>query len=47
MSTIEELKARVEHLERELSECRSNPVRGGRAKIDEISSEVVDSNPYR
>jgi len=52
MSTVEELKRRVEQLERELAESRSQMTggdahaRGGRHKIAEISAEVVDSNPY-
>ena len=48
MATVEALSARVAELERQLAECeqrsQSHPKRG---KIAEMSSEVVDSNPYR
>ena len=46
MSTIEELQKKVKQLEAELTAVRnSNKV--GREKIVQMSSEVVDSNPYR
>ncbi|XP_059049651.1 ubiquitin-like modifier-activating enzyme 5 [Achroia grisella] len=45
MATIEELKKKVEQLEAKLAAVQGNagPVR---QKIDVMSSEVVDSNPY-
>lgn len=45
--TVERLRQRVEELERELSRERSRQVVGGRTRIEKMSSEVVDSNPYR
>jgi hypothetical protein len=57
MSSVEELKLRVEQLERELADCRSRLSVGddgaaalprvSRQKINVLSAEVVDSNPYR
>jgi hypothetical protein len=57
MSSVEELKLRVEQLERELADCRSRLSAGddaaaalpraSRPKINVLSAEVVDSNPYR
>lgn len=46
MSTVEELQKRVKDLEAQLAAAQGNagPVR---QKIDVMSSEVVDSNPYR
>jgi hypothetical protein len=42
--SVEELKERVAELERELEALKgSSP----RQKIDTMSSEVLDSNPYR
>ncbi|XP_072307046.1 ubiquitin-like modifier-activating enzyme 5 [Eucyclogobius newberryi] len=51
MATIEELKLRVRELENELIKCKQKQCVGEdahshRAKIDKMSSEVVDSNPY-
>ena len=45
MSTVEELQRRVEELERALEAAKA-PGEGGRGKINEMSGEVVDSNPY-
>jgi len=45
MSNMEELKARVSELERQL-EAERNKSRVKREKIAQMSSEVVDSNPY-
>lgn len=46
MSTVEELNARIKQLEAELADAKkSGSVT--RKKIDQMSSEVVDSNPYR
>lgn len=46
METVEELKSRIKELELELSSISS--LRGaGRERIGQMSSEVVDSNPYR
>ena len=42
---IARLKARVKELERELGEARRE--RPHREKIEHMSAEVVDSNPYR
>lgn len=49
MTSVEELKAKIEKLEQELAVEKSKnsqnaPARG---KIAQMSSEVVDSNPYR
>ena len=44
MESVESLKARIKELEAELAQ-RGNVVR--RQKIDKMSSEVVDTNPYR
>ena len=48
MSSEEEvarLKRRVSELEQELSSMRAN--QPARTKIEQMSAEVVDSNPYR
>lgn len=46
--SVELLRQRVQELERELAQERSRGVQGGgRARIDKMSPEVVDSNPYR
>ncbi|XP_060807390.1 ubiquitin-like modifier-activating enzyme 5 [Amyelois transitella] len=45
MATIEELKKKVKELEAKLAEAQGN-VAPARQKIDVMSSEVVDSNPY-
>ena len=42
---IARLKRRVAELEQELSSARKN--NPGRTKIQQMSAEVVDSNPYR
>ena len=44
-SKVELLEARVAELESELSRLKGAV--GGRGKIDRMSDEVVDSNPYR
>lgn len=50
--SVERLQQRVEELERELAQERSRRALGsgdgggGRARIENMSSEVVDSNPY-
>ncbi|XP_026863032.2 ubiquitin-like modifier-activating enzyme 5 [Electrophorus electricus] len=50
MSTVEELKLRVRELENELIKCKqkTDPETPAhvRTKIEEMSAEVVDSNPY-
>lgn len=51
--SVERLQQRVEELERELAQERNRQVLGdgnrggGRARIEKMSPEVVDSNPYR
>ncbi|XP_070289515.1 ubiquitin-like modifier-activating enzyme 5 isoform X1 [Myotis yumanensis] len=51
--SVERLQRRVEELERELARERSRRALGGgdggggRARIEKMSPEVVDSNPYR
>ena len=45
MSTIEELKAENERLQAELAQYKANaPTRD---KVEKMSSEVKDDNPYR
>lgn len=46
MTTIEELQKKVKDLEAKLAAAQGN-VAPGRQKIEVMSSEVVDSNPYR
>ncbi|XP_063828877.1 ubiquitin-like modifier-activating enzyme 5 [Ostrinia nubilalis] len=45
MATVEELKKKVKELEAKLAACQGN-VGPAREKIQVMSSEVVDSNPY-
>lgn len=56
MATVEELKLRVRELENELIKCKQQQQYAvedahsqalHRPKIDKMSAEVVDSNPYR
>lgn len=55
MATVEELKLRVRELENELIKCKqrqcaaeeAHKLEAHRPKIDKMSAEVVDSNPYR
>ena len=50
MATVEDLQKRVKELEDELAKAKQlSGAPGGakREKITEMSSEVVDSNPYR
>ena len=48
MASVEELKSRIQQLEAELEQERSGKGAGsGRQRIDKMSAEVVDSNPYR
>lgn len=55
MATVEELKLRVRELENELIKCKQKQCavedaqsqEPHRPKIDKMSAEVVDSNPYR
>ncbi|XP_027270150.1 ubiquitin-like modifier-activating enzyme 5 isoform X7 [Cricetulus griseus] len=44
--SVEQLRQRVEELEQELARERSRQAAGGRTRIEKMSSEVVDSNPY-
>lgn len=51
--SVERLQQRVEELEQELAQERSRRALGGgdggggRVRIEKMSPEVVDSNPYR
>jgi hypothetical protein len=45
MESMKDLQKRVKELEAELEKTRQAVV--FRSKISEMSSEVVDSNPYR
>lgn len=55
MATVEELKLRVRELENELIKCKqkqcttedAQSLEFHRPKIEKMSAEVVDSNPYR
>lgn len=55
MATVEELKLRVRELENELIKCKQKQramedaqnLEVYRPKIEKMSAEVVDSNPYR
>lgn len=55
MATVEELKLRVRELENELIKCKqrqcaaeeAHKLDAHRPRIDKMSAEVVDSNPYR
>ncbi|XP_053690392.1 ubiquitin-like modifier-activating enzyme 5 [Sabethes cyaneus] len=46
MSSIEELKLQIQHLQDALNQAESNKVQHARGKIEKMSSEVIDSNPY-
>ncbi|XP_062536759.1 ubiquitin-like modifier-activating enzyme 5 isoform X2 [Armigeres subalbatus] len=46
MASIEELKLQIESLQSELIRLKANAPGGAREKIEKMSSEVVDSNPY-
>lgn len=46
MSSVQELKQQIEKLQSELCKLQGNPSGGAREKIEKMSSEVVDSNPY-
>jgi hypothetical protein len=41
---VEKLKSRILELENEVAELKGNSKRG---RIEKMSAEVVDSNPYR
>ena len=47
MESVESLKARIKELEDELAKRGKDGEVVRRQKIDQMSSEVVDSNPYR
>ena len=47
MASIEDLRSRVNALEEELDQYRKKAANSQRTRISEMSSEVVDSNPYR
>ena len=42
---VKRLKERISQLKKELESLKTS--RGTREKIEQMSSEVVDSNPYR
>ncbi|XP_021703960.1 ubiquitin-like modifier-activating enzyme 5 [Aedes aegypti] len=46
MATMEELKLQIETLQSELCKLKATSAGGAREKIEKMSSEVVDSNPY-
>jgi hypothetical protein len=45
--SIEELKEKIKLYEKKLEEYEKPQATAGRTKIAQMSSEVVDSNPYR
>jgi len=47
MESVEQLKAQVKQLTEELENEKKRIGSKGREKIAQMSSEVVDSNPYR
>lgn len=51
MASMDDLKRRIKELEDEVQSCRRNMFGNegvlSRKRIDVMSSEVVDSNPYR
>ena len=48
MASAEDMKKRIEELEAEVQRVKGESCAGaGRQKIAQMSSEVVDSNPYR
>ena len=47
MERVEDLQARIKQLEAELEAAKRGEASAARQKIDKMSSEVVDSNPYR
>jgi len=47
MESVESLQKRIKQLENELDSERQKNKQVVRQKIDQMSSEVVDSNPYR
>lgn len=53
MATVEELKLRIRELENELIKCKQHRSQEDlqtpvfRPKIEKMSAEVLDSNPYR
>ncbi|XP_055537694.1 ubiquitin-like modifier-activating enzyme 5 [Wyeomyia smithii] len=46
MSSIQELKLQIQHLQDELNQVKAYKTQHARNKIEKMSSEVVDSNPY-
>lgn len=47
MASVEELENRIKDLEKQLEHEKRKNITAGRSKISQMSSEVVDSNPYR
>uniref|UniRef100_A0A023ERF8 Ubiquitin-like modifier-activating enzyme 5 n=1 Tax=Aedes albopictus TaxID=7160 RepID=A0A023ERF8_AEDAL len=46
MASVEDLKLQIEALQSELCQMKASSSGGAREKIEKMSSEVVDSNPY-
>lgn len=47
MTSVQELLDKIKHLEMELEREKDKHKQIAREKINEMSSEVVDTNPYR
>ncbi len=47
MAEIAALQARIKELEAKLEDSQKSGMAQARQKITQMSSEVVDSNPYR
>lgn len=47
MNEVESLRQRVVELENELRERKDRDATATRGRIEHMSDEVVDSNPYR
>lgn len=47
MASMEEMENRIKDLEKQLEKEKQKNNTAGRSKISQMSSEVVDSNPYR
>ena len=47
MAEVEALQERIRDLERQLADAKCGNETTARKKISDLSSEVVDTNPYR